>query len=124
MNRDAKFILRVASVIFFLALIGGYSYYQARKLIDGPEIVIDSPKDGETVTDPLIDIKGKATNIKDISLDDRPVFIDEQGNFDEKLLVQEGYTIITMKASDRFGETTQKSISLYYNPPLTTSTST
>ena len=117
MNRDAKFYFRVTTIIVFALFIGGYSYFQARKLIVGPKIVIESPQNGTSVQEPLVEIKGRATNIKDISLDDRPIFIDEQGKFDEKLLVPPGYTIITMKATDRFGGKTEEKLELYYDAP-------
>ena len=122
MHRNSKYILRVAIIVIFFVLIAGYSAYQARKIIRGPEISIYSPTDGATVNDALVEIKGKASNIKDISLDDKPIFIDEQGNFNEKLLMPSGYTIISMKASDRFGNKTEKSISIYYGAPVATST--
>jgi len=118
MNRDAKFLFRLTIIVLFALIIGFYSYYQARKLISGPQITITSPANGSTVTDSLVEIKGVAKNIKDISLDDRPIFIDEQGNFDEKLLLAPGYTIITMKAEDRFNEKTEKTLELYYDAPL------
>ncbi len=115
MNRDAKFYLRVTVIVLFALFIGGYSYFQARKLIGGPKIVIESPQNGTSVKESLVEIKGKALNIKDISLDDRPVFIDEEGNFNEKLLVPPGLAIITMKAQDRFGRKTQQILELYYD---------
>lgn len=124
MRNDTKFWLRLGTLIFFVLLIGVYSYYQSRKLIAGPEITIKSPQNGATVADPLVEITGIASNIKDISLDDRPIFIDEQGNFDEKLLMPPGYTIITFKAHDRFNHFTEKTLELYYDAPLPVATST
>jgi hypothetical protein len=117
MNRDAKFYFRVTMVVIFALFIGWYSYFQSRKLIGGPQIVIESPQNGATVKESLVEIKGKASNIKDISLNDRPIFIDEQGNFDEKLLVPPGYTIMSMKADDRFGRKTSQTLELYYDAP-------
>ncbi len=124
MRNNTKFWLRLISVIVFVLIIGAYSYYQARKLIAGPEINIKSPSNGVTVTQPLIDIVGTASNIKDISLDDRPIFIDQQGNFDEKLLLPAGYTIIVLKAHDRFKHYIEKTLELYYDAPLPVASST
>ena len=128
MRNDTKFWLRLSFAMIIILIIGVYSFYQARKLIAGPEINIKSPENGATVSQPLVDITGTASNIKDISLDDRPIFIDQQGNFDEKLLLPSGYTIITLKAHDRFKHYTEKTLELYYDAPLpvasTTATST
>lgn len=118
MRNDTKFWLRLSFAIIIILIIGVYSFYQARKLIAGPEINIKSPENGATVSQPLVEITGTASNIKDISLDDRPIFIDQQGNFDEKLLLPSGYTIITLKAHDRFKHYTEKTLELYYYSPL------
>ncbi len=121
MRNNTKFWLRLITVLIFVLIIGAYSFYQARKLIAGPEINIKSPQNGATVSQPLIEIIGTASNIKDISLDDRPIFIDQQGNFDEKLLLPPGYTIITLKAHDRFKNYIEKTLDLYYDSPSNTS---
>jgi hypothetical protein len=123
MNRDAKFVIRAGLSLILLILIVGYSYYQARKIIVGPQITITSPKDGATVPTSLVEIDGVANNINSISLDDRPIFIDEKGNFAEKLLLSGGYTIITLKAEDRFGRQIKKTLELYYNAPALIATS-
>ncbi len=114
MNRDAKFFLRVVAIIIFFLAIGGYAFYQARKILNGPQITIDSPKNGSSTSEPLIDIKGTATNIQSISLNDRPIFIDREGHFEEKLLLPVGLAIITLKAEDRFGHKISKQLEVYY----------
>jgi len=120
MNRDTKFYFRLTVVILFGLFILGYSYFQARKLIGGPSLVIESPQNGATLTESLVDIRGTARNVKEVSLNDRPIFTDEEGHFEEKLLVPPGYTIITLKAEDRFGRKTNRSLELYYDAPRTT----
>src|SRR5271168_2930430 len=122
MNRDAKFLLRISILILFVIVICGYAYYQARKIIDGPQIKIDSPTNGEVFNTSFIDIKGNAQNITSISLDDRPILIDQNGNFDEKLLLPPGYTIIDMKAEDRFSRNIEKTLEVYYQAPQITAT--
>jgi hypothetical protein len=101
------------SVIIFL-LILGYGLFQARNIIIGPELTILTPKNGDNVTNPLVTVTGVATNITRISLDDRQIFVDNKGNFSEKLLVPSGYTIIKVAAQDKFGRTTQKLVELNY----------
>jgi hypothetical protein len=97
------------SIIFFL-IIAGYAIFQARVLLVGPQIWVTSPQDGSTVETSLVVIEGQAKNIAWISLNDRQIFIDEQGMWSEKLLVSEGISIMTVKARDRFGRETEKRI--------------
>ena len=47
-------------------------------------------------------------------MNDRQMFTDEEGEFSEKLLLSYGYNIITVKAKDRFGRETKKTLELIY----------
>jgi len=106
--------LNIGIIAFFLLSIGGYSLFQARKIIEGPKISILSPTNGTIVRDSLVYIVGVAHNIKEISIDDRSIYVDEQGNFKEKLLLYPGYNIIKLKAKDKFGKEVEKYIQNVY----------
>ena len=112
--KDGKMIMKVFIISVFVLAIVGYGLFQANKLISGPQISIASPSSGATVSDGAVDISGVAKNIAAISLDDRPIFIDESGNFKEKLMLYPGYNIITLKAQDKFGAVIEKKVDLIY----------
>lgn len=114
MNSDARFYLKTFCFIVLFAAIIGYGIFTSRYLIEGPIVTIDSPQNGATETSPLVEIDGTAQNITYISLDDRQIFIDENGRFSEKLLLQPGYSIIKVYAKDRFGRSTTKTLGLVY----------
>lgn len=118
MERNAKFI--AGFVIFLLAAsgIGVYAYLQSREFLRGPQVNIISPKNGETLESALLTIEGAAHNVTSISLNDGAIFVDSDGNFREKLLLLPGYNILTIKASDRFGKKTEKTLELVYTAPL------
>jgi hypothetical protein len=113
MKRFDLSIKQIAVIVFFVLLLL-YTLFQARFLILGPVIYIDSPYDGELEPTSVIIIKGRAKNIAYISLNDRPIFIDSNGNWSEKYALSEGLSIITLKASDRFGRKTEKTVRLVY----------
>lgn len=94
----------------------GYTYLKTKDYIAGPQILITSPFSGSSVSNSLIEIVGLAKNISFISLNDRPIFIDEQGNFKEKLLLYSGYNIISVKAEDRYKRSVEKTIELILTP--------
>lgn len=101
---------------FFLALcIIGYGLFQARNIILGPQISLTSPKNGATLTNSLVTVSGKASNVSFLSLNDRPIFIDQQGDFNEQLLLSPGYNTWTLVAQDKFGRTISKNFSLIFN---------
>ena len=120
MKPSRALALKITLVTVLSLIIVSYGLFQARNLIIGPRIILSTPQNGENVLNPLVIVSGSAVNITYISLNDRQIFVDDQGNFSEKLLVPPGYTIIKLEARDKFGRTTTKLIELNY----TTSTST
>lgn len=104
----------VSGFLVLLFLIGGYVLFQARNIIIGPVITLDEDYSGKVLNEPLTTIKGTARNISHISLNDNPIFIDEDGRFEEELLVSPGHSIMTIVASDRFDRTTKEVIELIY----------
>lgn len=114
-QKDSKTWLRITFFTILSLVIICYAGFQARKILEGPELKLTSPLQGTIYNDPLIEIAGIASNIKEIQLDDRTIYIDEQGNFKEKLLLFPGYNIIRLKAQDKFGKETEKKIELVYD---------
>lgn len=88
-------------------IIGGYVLFNFRFLITGPQINIVSPENGSQFEEPTITLIGKTKNISFISLNDRPIFVDEDGNFSEKLLLSPGLSIIELYGQDRFDRETR-----------------
>jgi hypothetical protein len=129
MKSHRTLIIKISSIVVGCLLILGYGLFQARNLIVGPQISVLTPSNGENLVDPLMTIAGVAINITRITLNDRPIFVDKQGNFSEKLLASPGYNIIKLAAQDKFGRTTQRLIELNYTErvnyaPASTSSAT
>lgn len=113
-RRKLKFYTKIFFGSVFLLLILGYSFYQSINLVRGPVITISEPENGSNVPEQLVKIAGSAKNINKISLDDRPIYIDETGSFSEKLLLSDGYNIVKISAWDKFGKKTEKTLELVY----------
>jgi hypothetical protein len=108
----SKRILKIILVVLIAGGIIGYSYYQSRNLIKGPQISLTSPVVGTTVENPLVSIEGTAKNISFITLNDRQIFVDNEGTFKEELLLSPGYNIWQIAAKDKFGRIVNKKIEL------------
>ena len=113
-RHSTKKILKVVFISIILLCLIIYTAYEIQRVAFGPKIEILSPKNGALATSSLTEIIGLAKNIKDISLNDRKIFIDEAGNFKEKLLLSPGYNSIIIKANDKFNRKTEKVIELIY----------
>lgn len=97
----------VAIVVLF-----GYGLFEARKILEGPMITIESPRDGSATSSTGIVITGEAQNISFLSINDKPSFTDEGGHFSELLSLAPGFTVLTVAATDRFGRKTSRSVSI------------
>ena len=106
---------RYGLLIILSLLLVAYSLYQARSFLTGPRIWIESPQDGAVVANAVVTIEGRSRNIAWISLNDRQIFTDEKGWWSEKLIVSQGTSIMTVKARDRFGRQTEKSVRIVFN---------
>lgn len=106
---------RQAIIIFLIVLIFAYAGYQGRALIIGPQVTVTNIADGEIVQNPVVNIKGKSRNVAWISLNGRQIYTDENGNWEEKLIVASGTSIITIQARDRFRRQEEQQLRIILN---------
>lgn len=98
-----------------LVVLLGYLVFQARFLLQGPRITLtDEP--ASVQNDRTVTIAGYARNITKITINDRPMFTDRAGYFSEALVLENGYTIATIAATDRYGRETQVVRPFVYTP--------
>ena len=106
----------ITSKVLIAVLIGllfaGYILFQARNLISGPLLTIQTPVNGASTSSPSVLVSGMARNISHLRLNDRTIFVDENGFFKEELLLAEGYTVVTVDAEDRFGRARSEEIEI------------
>lgn len=110
MTNNSKIALKVFCSIFIGVIIVGYSLFSARHIIKGPTIVIESPQNGELLKNNFLELKGRSENLNYITLNDRQIFIDDEGNFKEKLILYEGENTLKFYGKDKFGRETTKYI--------------
>jgi hypothetical protein len=109
-----KKYVNLAIILLVLSILLGYTGYEIQKVFYGPTIKVDSPQNGALVSNSLLEIKGMAQNINNISLNDKKIFIDEKGNFNEKILLSYGYNVLKLEANDKFGRQTEKILEVIY----------
>jgi hypothetical protein len=102
---------RLLFVLMVLA-VALYGLFESRRLIEGPEITIDTPLDGSATSSAAVVIAGTARNISFLTINEAPAYTDEQGHFREVFTPPLGYTVITVTAKDRFGRTRSASVSI------------
>lgn len=113
-RHETRKFIKIIIISIVLICFLGYTGYEIKKVVLGPKIEIISPTNGSLVSNSFTEISGIATNVKDITLNDRKIFIDEKGNFKEHLLLSYGYNTIVIKAVDKFGKSAEKIIEVIY----------
>jgi len=113
------FITKISITGIVLIVLSLFIFNNSKIFFEGPQIEITSPLNGFSTDNPVIEIKGSAKNISFISLDDHPIFIDEEGNFREKLLLNPGISIIKLYARDKFERETKLILQYTYTGTAT-----
>lgn len=112
-------IVQFSLIGLCLLFVVVYIAFQARFLIIGPQIFLTNepaPLNNER----RVVLSGAAYNISRLWLNDRQIFTDAQGNFEEALILENGYTVTTLRAEDRYGrETTITRTYTYYPASFT-----
>lgn len=116
--RDSR-LIRYGLIAFFLIVLV-YALYEGRALLRGPTIDV-SPRVME-VSEPFIDITGKAERIVSLSLNGKEISVTEDGIFEEGYVLAPGYNRIILKAEDRYGKTAERVLEIIYKPNAATST--
>ena len=115
----SKITLRaiLAGLALFVLLNSTIAYvgYQARFLLIGPQIELtDEP--GKVHNERTLILNGQARNLARIWLNGRQIFTDPQGFFSEQIVLENGYSIVTLRAVDRYGRETTVERSFVYVP--------
>ena len=113
-RNSVKKILRTSIILIIVLVVVGYALFAFHDFILGPSIIILEPTNGSSFTSSIITVKGIAKRIQDISFNDRPITMDEKGNFKETAILAPGYNIFTLTAGDKFGRSKEYRLEFIY----------
>src|SRR3989344_5350028 len=71
--------MKRALIVFIVFIVLSYGLFEARKLLEGPEITIQSPADGSATSTTAVTVVGTAQNISFLTINDAPSYTDEAG---------------------------------------------
>ncbi|MEN9582164.1 MAG: Glucodextranase, domain [Candidatus Parcubacteria bacterium] len=114
---DPKKFIRFALIGLLFLGITVYGYYRSKDAIFGIAITT-SIQDGAVLDSKLLTLTGSAPHTSKFTVNNREILLDKNGDFADTLLLQDGYNILTLEASDKFGRTIQKVIRLYTKPAV------
>ncbi|MDE1975456.1 MAG: hypothetical protein KGI49_03040 [Patescibacteria group bacterium] len=94
------------------AIVVGYAVWRSAAYISGPDIEIFQPVDGATVSSSTVEVTGQVKRVSSVSMNGYQLNVDQNGRFDERIIVFPGINFITIQASDRFGRTAEKAVEI------------
>jgi len=111
---DSTKVIKKIGIILVMVIIVGYTFYQTKNMIYGPVLVISYPSSGMTMKNSLIEVRGFVKNASYITMNDNQIFVDEEGNFRENILLSEGYNVIEVNIKDKFEREKTEVLELMY----------
>ena len=126
-------MIRIAVIGIFAVIIIAYAIWRSLNYARGPEIDISEPTDGTSATSSTLMIRGRVLRVNSLSLNGNPISVDQQGDFNETIVVFPGINILSLTGQDRFGRSARKELEIvgledlptaHSLIPPTTSTST
>jgi len=109
-------ILRLAGIVLLCTFFTWYVLFQARNFINGPVITLSNDATQHVYHEQSLMLTGNAQNIVKLTLNGREIHTNKHGDFSQLLVLENGYTIMTLFAQDRFGRTTTLSREFVYSP--------
>tara|TARA_B100000745_G_scaffold288625_1_gene226174 strand:+ start:185 stop:550 length:366 start_codon:yes stop_codon:yes gene_type:complete len=97
-----RFVLKTTIAIGLITLFAVYVLYQGRFVLAGPVIRLYN-EPASTTYENNVQISGNVRNAAAIKLNGGDIVTTKDGDFKEKVWLQNGYNIITISANDRYG---------------------
>ncbi|OHA16298.1 MAG: hypothetical protein A2830_00120 [Candidatus Taylorbacteria bacterium RIFCSPHIGHO2_01_FULL_44_110] len=105
-------VLKIGFAILVMFIIAAYALWRSFAYARGPNIIILGPANYASINSTTTNITGRIERANMITLNGKAITIDEQGNFNETIIVFVGTNILTLEARDQFDRTAWKQIQI------------
>jgi cytoskeletal protein RodZ len=106
----------LVGVIVIVVVVLGYLGFQYKKFNSPPELIINSPTEGQTVERGTLEIKGMTDPDATVEINNQSIIVEDNGNFNGEIDVSSNTTQINIKAESRSGKTTTLSRKIIVKP--------
>lgn len=96
--------LKVASLVIVGLAVVGYLGWQVRAIINPPEIVVYSPRDGMYTSSATVTIAGKAEDEAEVRINGDAVLLNRDGTFEEEIALERGVNVISIEGKKRYSK--------------------
>ncbi len=100
---------KISSILFIIFLIAIVWYFsrEITFLTAAPDLEINSPFTDLIVNEESFEIVGKTDPTAFLTINDKKIFIEKDGNFNNLINLVAGVNLIKIKAENRFGKTNE-----------------
>src|SRR3989338_533310 len=104
---DSKKIVYSIVAIILLAVFSFYLFYQFRFYFREPELVLEIPAGDMVISEPNIEINGRIDADSALTMNGRPIYIKETGEFQERVNLGQGLNALEFEAQNKAGKITK-----------------
>ncbi|MGB6881883.1 MAG: helix-turn-helix domain-containing protein [Microgenomates group bacterium] len=94
----------IVGITIVIMMVLGYLGFQYSRFISPPKLVVDQPQEEEVVKERILIVSGKTDLDATIRINNQPVLVDEDGDFETEIEIFEGTEEIIVKAVSRSGK--------------------
>ena len=107
-------VLAVIGLFVFAGLIGGYIFYQVRAVTAPPSLMVETPKEGERLAEPIARVEGKTEADATVTINGRSAIVEGDGSFTLTMDIPSGPTVIVIQAKKRRGKVAEETRHVFY----------
>lgn len=111
-RRNLKKVIKTTFIFGFFSFIVLYAILNTRLISQGIDLSINGIENGKIYEEGTLEIMGNAKRAKHILVNGREININQEGVFNDVLVLLPGYNIITISAEDKFGKITKKTFDI------------
>ncbi|MEA3249804.1 MAG: helix-turn-helix domain-containing protein [Patescibacteria group bacterium] len=100
-------IIKAVLMLLVVVGIGAYFVGAAQRLTAPPQVTVSSPRDGLVTFDRSLVVAGRTEREVSLLINGKPVNIDGEGNFSDKLDLHDGLNVIEVVATKKHGKETK-----------------
>jgi hypothetical protein len=104
--------IRITITTLVIILIVAYALWRSLAYARGPSITLSAPLNYSSINSSTTHVIGRVERANTITLNGKAVTIDEQGHFDETIIVFPGTNILTLEARDQFNRTVKEQVTV------------
>ncbi|MDP3741061.1 MAG: DUF4115 domain-containing protein [bacterium] len=106
--------LWIGCLIFLGVASISYLYFQVSSLKRPPHLDVASPHENLTVNSAVLVVEGKTESGSNVYLNNQAIVVDAHGEFRENLSLAPGSNVLTIKATNRFGQSSEVTRQIIY----------